>query len=185
MTKEELLSRIANGEWEFPYVDLQGMDLQEENLECLVLYGANLQGANLRYTNLMDADLRGANLQNTDLREALLQGTIMHETDLRGANIEHTYLDSADLSGAIIDFQIEEGLMKKIARIIVEDNSKLYLEENSANSLAVWACMLAKNGKELEEKYGTEVAGLLLLGEEAQSFYYGEDVDIFEWLENF
>ena len=57
MTRDELLSRYADGERDFT--------------------GANLSGANLSYADLSGADLTRANLSSADMTDANLSGAVL------------------------------------------------------------------------------------------------------------
>ncbi len=74
----------------FPYVDLNGADLQ----------GIDLNNAELRNINLSSANLRDADLSNADLFEADLSGADLRGAKLRSADLYKTNLSSAKLNGA-------------------------------------------------------------------------------------
>jgi hypothetical protein len=48
--------------------------------------------------------------------------------------------------------------------------------------IAGWAVTLSSTGKKLEEEVGTQVAGLLLLGEEAHSHFFDDNQEVYKWL---
>jgi len=104
MTREELLSKYAEGERNFTGVNLENADLREVDFE-----GVNLQKANLKNADLREADLEGVNLQKvnlqrsdlrlTNLRETNLWMADLHKADLRGADLTNADLEGADLEG--------------------------------------------------------------------------------------
>jgi hypothetical protein len=104
----ELLSE--SGLW------LDGLDLNEAQLDEIQApharwRGVNLQGADLRNACLHDADLRGSNLRNADLSGADLRYCDLSDADLSGANLNGTMLEGANLGkqnldSAAIDHQI-------------------------------------------------------------------------------
>ncbi len=77
--------------------DLQGADLREANLQGADLSSANLQGADLSSANLQKADLRRANLQGADLHKADLQGASLIDANLQEADLFRANLQGADL----------------------------------------------------------------------------------------
>ncbi len=132
------------------------------------------------------ADLRGANLRDANLRRANLSGADLSGADLRDANLRLANLSGADLRLADIDLCIEDGLIEKIAGIVVENDKALAMGTwhtcDTTHCIAGWACHLAKGGKELEEKHGAEVAGLMLLGPEAHSHFFDDNETATRWL---
>lgn len=124
-------------------------------------------------SNLHSADLYNANLHSADLSGA----------DLSGAN-----LSSANLSEAKIDYQLETGLIEKIAQQVVNNPDTLEMNTwhtcDTTHCIAGWACHLAINGKEMEATHGTQIAGLLLLGAEAHSHFFDENDKALEYLKN-
>jgi uncharacterized protein YjbI with pentapeptide repeats len=95
MDVEELLSRYAAGERDFP-----GLNLIEANLSGVNLSGANLIGANLSVSNLSGANLSGANLTKAKLNVARLSGVNLSKAILNQANFNVANLIRADLGGA-------------------------------------------------------------------------------------
>ena len=162
------------------------------DLSYLDLRGADLRGADLRRADLRRADLRGADLRGADLERAILERTNLIGADLERANLRGAYLERANLEGAKIDYQIEEGLIQKIRDIVFHNNKNLFMRNwhygcddascGTAHCIAGWACELGKNGKELEKKYGPEVAGLLLLGPEAHGHFFDDNYQAIQWL---
>jgi hypothetical protein len=125
-----------------------------KNREGIVIFDDmtdNLEGADLEY-----ADLENANLKN--------------------ANLDNTFLKNANLKNANLDYQIQEGLLSKIAEIVLNDNNSLEMSHwhtcDTVHCLAGWACYLNQVAKKLEEKIGPANAGLLTLGAEAYSYFY-------------
>jgi len=132
-TREEILTRYAEGVRDFRRAELYGVNLRPEKkgkaLIPVVLSGANFSRANLDKANLWDADLQetnfyearlieanllGANLEKArlngaDLRIATLRGANLCEADLRGAILRGADLNEADLTGAKLPaFQIPQ-----------------------------------------------------------------------------
>jgi uncharacterized protein YjbI with pentapeptide repeats len=123
LTAEELTRRYAEGEREFPNVDLPRADLGGALLSAANLTGAilsstklmraNFSRANLTNADLRDADLTDANLSDADLsranlRHANLTGTLLFDANLIGANITGASLIGANLSGACLDAAVIE-----------------------------------------------------------------------------
>lgn len=139
--------------------DLKGANLQDADLQDANLWGASLQGANLRGANLQSADLKGANL--------------------RGANLRGAKLDYIPGS---------QELLKKVAEHALAKEDSLEMCDwhtcDTTHCIAGWATHLHPEGRDLEDKYGTEVAGLLLLGSEAHSHFFDCNVDAMAYLES-
>lgn len=128
--------------------DLRWADLIEANLSEANLSEANLRGADLRWADLSWANLRGANLSGANLRGANLSGADLSETDgLPSAPV----VESID--AAILEAIDGGGCLAMNAWHTCE----------TTHCRAGWAVNLAgEAGKELERKYGTNVAGALI-----------------------
>jgi len=177
------------------------------NLRGADLYGANLHGANLRKANLSGADLRRANLRRADLREADLRGADLYVADLRranlhGANLRKANLEIANLREANLreanlrdiklpfEIQIDTSLKERILQAVEEPQNDLDMESwhtcGTSHCIAGWATTLHPQGKEIENKSSTYLAGRLLLGlnqEEANIFFKSEE-EAMEWLKS-
>jgi uncharacterized protein YjbI with pentapeptide repeats len=193
------------------YAELSWANLERANLEGANLAGANLAGANLKGANLADANLEGANLEGanlagTNLEGANLYGDSFMNADLRGADLSRAYcrcanfmnadlrgadlrvasLAQSNLLGAKIDYQIQDGLLEEIAKLVLADNNKLKMGKwhtcETTHCIAGWAVTLSPKGQKLEAEYGTPIAGLLLLGAEAHEHFYDTTEDALEWL---
>ncbi len=53
---------------------------------------------------------------------------------------------------------------------------------DTTHCIAGWACVIAKNGKTFEKQYGTQLAGLKLLGIEAHSKFFVNKNEAREYL---
>jgi len=163
-------------------VDLKGVNLYKANLYRANLYRAKLDGANLEGANLRDTDLAGADLYRANLKEA----------DLREADLRLADLRNANLTGAKFDesfFHIQDGLLKEIAEIVVNDESKIVMnnwhsECKTTHCLAGWACHINPVAKALEKELGTEIAGLKVLGQEAHSYFFGKNKEVMDYLKS-
>jgi len=172
----------------FGLTTLIGADLSDADLRLASLEGADLRGASLNRTDLEGADLRyanleGANLTIVDLRYANLEGANLKNTILAGADLEE-----ANLTNTKFDYQIESGLIKKIAKEALKHKSldmAVWHTCDTIHCIAGWATYLAEKGEELEEKHGTEVAGLLLLGADAHSHFFDSTHKAKEYLASF
>jgi hypothetical protein len=139
----------------------------DRELELHRLYLDNDGGARL---DLSGNDCSGLDFSGRDLTEANLT-----EANLTGAILTGAILTGAILEGAKIDYQIQEGLLQQIAQIVVDNPEKLKMDDwhtcETTHCLAGLACHLNPVAKELEKTHGTQIAGLLTLGEEAHSFF--------------
>ena len=171
--------------------NLIGADLREARLRAASLDFASLGAADLRGADLREANLRGANLSDADLSganlsDANLSNANLRDADLSGANLRHVGLRGADLSDAKIDLSIEDGLLLKVAlKILGEKESfdnEVWHTCSTVHCIAGHAVIMAKD-KDLEGEYGTDMAGLLLLGVEAHDHFFDTNKAALRWLE--
>jgi len=167
--------------------DLRHANLSKANLSERNLSHANLSGANLVSAILHDTDLSYSDLRCADLRHAsMIQANLRH-ADLSGADLRHASMIRANLSGAKIDLRIEDGLFRKVvmkilAEIWLFDNLSWHNYCETTHCIAGHGVIMAKN-KDLENEYGTEMAGLLLLGVEAHSHFFDSTQSAIRWLD--
>jgi hypothetical protein len=174
--------------------DLRGAFLKDADLRCSNLEGADLMYANLKGANLWDADLRyaklkGANLEGADLEGAVLKGADLEGADLRDANLQDASLRGAKLQDAKLDYiPGSQDLLKKVAEHALAKEDSLEMCDwhrcDTTHCIAGWATHLHPEGRDLEDKYGTEVAGLLLLGSEAHSHFFDYNEDAKRYLKS-
>ena len=173
--------------------DLRGADLRRANLRGANLSGANLSGADLSHADLGGADLSGANLRHADLGVAYLSYTDLHDADLGGADLSHANLSRADLSGAKVSAELiptaEQAapLLAEVAAAALVCDDALDMSTwhtcETTHCIAGWAIQLAgKRGAALEKEYGSQSAGLALLGAEAASHFFDTNEEAREWL---
>jgi len=99
-TRNEALELLSqSGLW------LDGLDLNQAQLQELQVpharwRGVQLQGANLQRACLRDADLQGSDLGHADLRDADLSHADLRHCNLRGCDLRGAQLEGADLEGA-------------------------------------------------------------------------------------
>ena len=153
-----------------PCADLQGLDLQNQKLSRANLRGANLEGANLQGIVLANADLAGANLRGANLEGAFLEGANLRGVDLREANLKNTWLAWATVCKVKWPEWIPapiEGLAAKVLNQCENFGETVCMDwhRGEKHSPAGWAVLFAGTvGLELEEKLGTRLAALFLLG---------------------
>ena len=173
------------------WADLRGADLGGADLSGAYLRRANLGGADLRGADLRDADLDGAGLRKADLGGADLCGANLRGADLRGTNLREADLRGAYLRGADLDFPTaspEQAATRiaAVARAALEAdalNMRTWHTCETTHCIAGWAVHLAGDeGKALEAKYDTHLAGLSLLGHEAAAHFYDDHEDATAWL---
>ncbi len=146
--------------------NLSDANLSDANLRRADLSDANLRRADLRRANLSDANLRRANLRRADLSDANLSGA-----DLRGADLRRAFLRNADLKGAkgLPDAPVVENLFTTIKSNLDTKDFTLEMKSyhgkcGSTHCIAGSAINLAgQSGYELEKKYGSSVAGALII----------------------
>ena len=85
------------------WVQSEGKEGKQADLQEARLIDANLQGANLRQANLQGARLIDANLQGTNLFRANLQGANLGFAKLRGADLQFANLQWANLKEANLE----------------------------------------------------------------------------------
>jgi len=93
---EDRLKQIlaAHKKW----LDSEGKEGKQANLQEAYLWKANLEEANLREANLQKADLWKANLQKADLSGANLQGAYLGQANLQEADFTRADLKGANLT---------------------------------------------------------------------------------------
>jgi len=144
--------------------------VEEAILQKVSLQHSELVGVDFTGANLAGGDFRGSDLYISEFDCANCTGT-----DFTGANLDRTSFDQANLTDTKIDFQIEEGLLAKVAQHALANDKALDMDDwhtcDTVHCIAGWACKLAKDQR-LETIYGTPIAGLLLLGTKAYSHFY-------------
>ncbi len=195
--------------FDFSGYDLRGANLSNADLSNADFCNANLSGANLSNANLsnanfskanfseaecynatfLEANLSHANLSNANLAEANLSEANLSEADCYKANLSKARVYKTNLSKAKLDYKIEKGLLRKIAEIVLKNETLLCMDKwhsacGTAHCIAGWAVTLGKRGRVLEELYGTPVAGLLLLGPEAHSHFYDSNEEAKNYLQS-
>ncbi len=189
---------------DYAYLDLTGINLSDQIIyydlhNCCLDY-ADLSHSNLSKCDISNSSLRYANLKNTGLEYGYYHYCDLSNSDLTGANLVYATFENANLTNTILDYQIEEGLLEKVAHTILnrpdrfdmkywhiyydEYNDKLN-ECNTIHCIAGWAVTLSNKGKQLEkELHSTELAGLLLLGNEAHSHFFDSNEQAITWLKS-
>jgi len=167
--------------------NLSGIDLSGADMSFAYLHGADLRGVNLSRADLSCAELIGADLRGANLRDTCLCEADLKDADLSGADFRYASLSRANLVGAKIDLNVEDGLLRKVAlKILAEkgsfDNQVWHNSCNTVHCIAGHGCYLSED-RELENEYGTEAAGLLLLGIEAHGHFFDSTEDALGWLE--
>jgi uncharacterized protein YjbI with pentapeptide repeats len=82
---------------------LQGVTLDEAELQGAHLVGTRLEGAKLDLAQLQGASLNGADLEGASLDSAQLQGADLRAAHLQGARLDRAQLQGAHLEGAELD----------------------------------------------------------------------------------
>ena len=195
-TKEVLLSIDAETlvDADLSCAELQNANLRSASLQDADLWCANLQDADLRDANLADMNLEKVNLQGADLQGANLKDSYLKGANLQNANLRYTTLQNvtfkgANLSDAKIDYQIQDGLLKTIADVILKNPEQLEMRHwhtscGTNHCLAGWACTLNETAAELEKTHGTQVAALLTLGAEAHSHFFDSNENALKFLKS-
>jgi len=185
---------------DYAYLDLTGINLSEQNI-YYDLHNCCLDHANFSYSNLSECDISNSSLRYANLENANLDYCNLSNSDLTGVNmVDIITFKNANLINTILDYQIEEGLLEKVAHTILNQPDRFdmkwwhsyYDEEddnlnecNTIHCIAGWAVTLSDKGKQLEDKLNsTELAGLLLLGNEAHSHFFDSDEQAIKWLKS-
>ena len=100
-----LLDAYKQGERDFAFENLSGLNFQNANLSGGLFYRSKLTHINFQGVNLSDAycsqaDLRHANLRNANLHGASFSHADLSAADLQGADLCFAYLSNANLKGA-------------------------------------------------------------------------------------
>jgi hypothetical protein len=163
------------------------------NLSRVDLSGANLSGANLSWANLSWANLSGANLSGANLSRANLSGANLSGANLSWANLSRVDLSGAnlsrvDLSGAVgltIASDARERLQAVATAALANNGLDMsrWHTCDTTHCLSGWAIHQAGElGRLLEAAVGADVAGLMLLGPDAQRHFHDENEAAAEWL---
>ena len=178
--------------------DLSGADLSRANLSSATLSwadlsGANLSSATLSWANLSRANLSSATLSGADLSWATLSGANLSSATLSWANLSSATLSWANLSSAnlseVVGLAIASDAPKRlqaVATAALADNglnmSRWHTCETT-HCISGWAIHQAGElGRLLEAAVGAEVAGLMLLGPDAQRHFHDGNEAAAEWL---
>ena len=151
---------------------------------------ANLQGSNLQRANLRHSNLQEANLKGSDLRHANLQEADLENANLQGANLKDSILPFANLQDAAIagvkwpfEFDLDPTLARRVAEA-ANKHGALKMDKwhtcETTHCLAGWAVTLHPQGKEIESKSSTLLAGRLLLPE-AEGLWFASNEKALEW----
>jgi uncharacterized protein YjbI with pentapeptide repeats len=210
---------MKNSKKDFSFLELQGVNfagkkLQNANLQnsdftdanfrranledaCLVeayfvdadMRGANLHSAYLRDTNFQGANLEGACLVNVDMRGADFRGANLKNADFTVAYLRHVRFRGANLDGALLDYQIEDGLLLKVAHAALQDDAK-HPDRHAGDEYKIgygivdFAMRLSEKTRELAEINGMCVAALLTLGHEAHKYFFASNEDARKFLQS-
>jgi hypothetical protein len=171
---------------------LPNADLRDAFLHSACLFGATLTGANLRGANLCGANLCQANLWNADLSWANLSDASLCDANVCDAVFGNSYLYRADLTGCTglpVAEDAPQRLQAVASTVIGKNRAGLVMDDwhtcPTKHCLAGWAIHQAgATGEILERLHGPHLAGLMLLGHEAASYFYEADSVVLEWLQS-
>ena len=187
------------------YANLRFATLSYANLRDAYLYGAtlsgaDLSGANLSSATLSDANLSYVNLSSATLSDANLSYVNLSGADLSGANLSYANLRFATLSGVnlssakidglqIVTAEQGEPLLRQVAEAALSAPGCLSMKTwhacETSHCIAGWAIHLSGDkGRDLEKKYGSANAGMILLGVEASTHFYDDNETARKWLES-
>ena len=173
--------------------DLSGANLSSATLSWADLSRANLSSATLSGANLSRANLSSATLSGADLSWANLSGANLSSATLSRANLSSATLSWANLSSAnlseVVGLAIASDAPKRlqaVATAALADNglnmSRWHTCETT-HCISGWAIHQAGElGRLLEAAVGAEVAGLMLLGPDAQRHFHDGNEAAAEWL---
>jgi len=149
------------------------------------LEGADIRGADLRFADLEGATLEGADLTGADIRFADLEGADLRFADLEGANLVGANLTGTRFS---FDYKADQSLKGKVLKAVQAEGCALKMDQwhscETSHCIAGWAVTLHPEGKELESKSSTYLAGRLLLGldHNESRIFFADDAKAMEWL---
>ena len=171
--------------------DLSGADLSGADLSGANLFGADLSGADLSDAKLSGANLFGADLSGADLSHANLFSADLSHAKLSHANLSRANLSRADLSGAI-DLPIASDAPARLLAV-----AQAALASPKALEMKTWhtcstthcisGCAEHLGGSIatlLYQQMGPDVAGLMLLGVEAHSYFYASNAKALAFLQS-
>jgi uncharacterized protein YjbI with pentapeptide repeats len=131
---------------------------------------------------MANANLANANLTGADMANANLAGADMANANLAGAYMANANLAYAKLAGAIglAIASYAPARLLAVARAALASDDALEMARlhtcSTTHSISGWAEHLGgASATLLYEKMGTGVAGLMLLGIEAHSYFYASN----------
>ena len=117
-----------------------------------------------------------------------LRDVDLSHVDLRGANLSRADLSGAKVSAELIPTAEQAApLLAEVAAAALVCDDALDMSTwhtcETTHCIAGWAIQLAgKRGAALEKEYGSQSAGLALLGAEAASHFFDTNEEAREWL---
>jgi hypothetical protein len=138
--------------------------------------------------DLSRADLSGTDLSRANLSRADLSRTDLSRADLSGADLSWADLSGADLVGAVglaIASDAPERLQAAAAAALADNGLDMsrWHTCDTKHCISGWAIHQAGElGRLLEAAVGAEVAGLMLLGPDAQRHFHDGNEAAAEWL---
>jgi uncharacterized protein YjbI with pentapeptide repeats len=109
ISREELASRLKNGERDFGELSFQQSNLSQLDLGGCRFVGADFNQADLTNTNLEGCDLQDAEMQEAKLLRTKLRGAILRGVDFTSASMNAADLTAADIRDADITDAVLEG----------------------------------------------------------------------------
>jgi hypothetical protein len=171
----------------FMYADVQGAFLQRADIRDAKLQRSNFANANLKSVDAQGANLRRANFCGANLEEAKFAFAKLEGADFRGANLRNASFTRAKLEGALLDYQIEKGLLLKVAHAALQDGALEMGNWHTCDTkhcIAGWAEVLSEKTRKLAETHGIGVSALLTLGAEAHKYFWASNEDARKFLQS-
>ena len=150
------------------------------NFRAAIFDDKNLFQCSFKYSDLRRASFKNANLFNVEFQSADLRGADLRGADLKGATFRYARLDCAK-----IDYQIQQDLIGKIAEkllLVVESRKENWYRYPFTPSVMRIANKISAKAKKLTLMCGSDVATLLVFGEEAYSLFHGPEDKLTHWL---
>ena len=143
-----------------------------------------------RYTDVVLHTVNADTLSDANLSYVNLSGANLSYANLRFATLSGVNLSSAKIDGLqIVTAEQGEPLLRQVAEAALSAPGCLSMKTwhacETSHCIAGWAIHLSGDkGRDLEKKYGSANAGMILLGVEASTHFYDDNETARKWLES-
>jgi hypothetical protein len=160
------------------------------------LQEANFSNVRMGTSYFHDCNLTKVNFTNADLINSCFIDVDMDTVILTNANVSGIRLPMTKMPKQILkckgfpeEIVKNDNLLKEIAAIVLNDNEALEMfswhTSDTIHCMAGWAIHLHPQGYQIEAASTTVIAAKLLLGDEAESYFYVSNEEAIELLKGY